>query len=114
MAEIAVQYEQPTVQTVSYKWETITAGDSGQSVTCDQYPYRTITVEGTFDGTTITIQGRNDEAGTWQTLQDNLGNNLSFTAAGIKLMGMVPRFVRPLSVGGTTVDIDVVMTGNKQ
>lgn len=115
MAEIAVQYEKLSTQAVSYKWETIGEGDSGQPVECVDYLYRTITVEGTFGGTTITIQGRNDASGTWATLKDSLGNDLSFTSATEpKLIGVIPRFIRPLSTSGSGTDVDVVMVAVKQ
>ena len=94
-------------------WETLTQTDTdGAGVRLMGNGDRTVQVLGTFDSATIAIQGSVDGSN-WVTLQDLEGNALTFTAAGIKGILESPPFIRPLLSGGTTSDIDVLLSVGK-
>jgi hypothetical protein len=70
-----------------------------------------VTVTGTFDSATITIQGSNDKT-TWQTLSEPDGTALTFTSAGVKVIAEATRYVRETSAGGgASTDVDVIVIG---
>ncbi len=65
---------------------------------------------GTWGGATILIQGSNEDSPTdWQTLRDAAGNNLSFTANGLRTILELPRWIRPSSSGGTGTAVSVII-----
>ncbi len=70
-----------------YKW-VLEANETGVKVDVPRHSDKTVHIFGTFGGT-VTIEGGCDPDGTsdFVTLEDNLGNSLSFTAADIKLIG---------------------------
>ncbi|KKL99846.1 hypothetical protein LCGC14_1810310 [marine sediment metagenome] len=83
------------------------------------YSDKTITIEGTFGGATITLQGSNSapSASQWHNLNDSRGqgNAIQLSAKAIRAVLENPKFMRPVigaTVSGVT-DIDVTIHANK-
>lgn len=89
---------------------TFTGLDTGAPVANISGADRSVQVEGTFGATPgILIEGSNDGAN-YETLNDHLGNALTFTAKGIKSIDQICRFVRPRVTGGDgTTSLTVTM-----
>lgn len=87
-------------------WEGLLNGDTGAALEMSGWADRSVQVIGTFDTSTLTVQGSNDGA-TWATLHDPQGSNLAFTSAGIKAVAEAVRYIRPSSAGGASTDLDV-------
>lgn len=70
-----------------FKW-VLEANETGDKVEVPRHSDKTVHIFGDFGGT-VTLEGGCDPDGTsdFVTLEDNLGNALSFTAASIKLVG---------------------------
>jgi len=62
--------------------------------------FKSFQVEGTFGSATVICQGSNDGTN-YETLHDLNGNAVSFTAAGLKSVEEVVRYVRPSASGGS-------------
>lgn len=91
-------------------WTPFTTNvDVGQPEAAPQYPFKTVQALGTFNGSTITIQGSNDGGTTWTTLTDAQGNPLAFTAAAIEKIQEDPQLIRPAVTAGTPTSVTVVM-----
>ncbi len=103
--------------TYSYTFGT-GASNVGAPIAISDYPDKTITIEGTFGGATITLQGSNSAptASKWHALSDvPADNTIIETTTGIFVILENPKFMRPIigpTVSGTT-DIDVIIHGNK-
>lgn len=91
-----------------WTWSTLTNGDTGHPVEWIQYADRCVSVIGTFGfGGTVVIQGSNDNTN-WFTLNNAQSAALSFTAAGLKQVVELPRYIRPsVTAGDGTTDLDV-------
>lgn len=101
------------------KWTPLTTTNAdGEKVGMADYQDRTIQVLGTFGtGGSVTIQGSNDDGTTWATLTDPLGNNLTFTAAGMKQITELPQYIRPnvtAGDGNTSLSVFLHMRGRDQ
>ena len=110
----------PTKTLITNKvvWTPLANGDSGSAVDLNDYRDRSIQVLGTFGtGGSVTLQGSNDGGTTWATLTDQSGNNLTFTAAGIKHIQQLTEFIRPTVTAGdgtTALTVYVFMRGREQ
>ena len=110
----------PTKTLITNKvvWTPLANGDSGSAVDLNDYRDRSIQVLGTFGtGGSVTLQGSNDGGTTWATLTDHGGNNLTFTAAGIKSVQQLTEFIRPTVTAGdgtTALTVYVFMRGREQ
>lgn len=80
--------------------------DTGAPADLGGFPDRSIQAEG-LSNSTLVLQGSND-GDTWYTLNDLLGNALSFSADALKSVLEFTKFVRPSISGGT--DAAVVVT----
>lgn len=98
-------------RTTNHQWTFDSDGD-GQSVEIAAYADRTVGVAFDAGSGTITIEGSFDGS-TWFTLTDAQGNALTFTADGIQLIAENPKLVRPSLGGSSTPDITVWITGRK-
>ncbi len=97
-------------------WEGLDGDDSGDPIELSWYSDRSVQIIGTFDTTTVLLEGSNDGA-TWATLTDPQGNALSKTAAALEAVAEATRYIRPrVSAGGASTDIDVYLfvTGGKR
>lgn len=90
------------------RWETIDGSDTGQVFDLQDYNDNTVTVTGTFDSNTLTMQGSNDGTN-WFTLTDNNGSSIAFAAAGGAYIAQAPRYIRPSLGSGASSDIDVIV-----
>lgn len=98
------------VDALLVKWEALVTGSlDGRSFAGNEYSDRTVQMIGTFDTSTVVLQGSNDGTN-WETLTDPQGNAISMTSAGMEAVLEFPRFVRPLmsSAGGSS-DVDVLL-----
>ncbi len=82
----------------SVTW-AMAVGDTAQPLQYAQWADRSIQVEGTFGGATVTFQGSNS-GNTYVSLTDPQGNTLSLTAAGIKQVMEVTAYIKPVVTGG--------------
>lgn len=92
-------------------WADLTNTDAdGAAVEWCQWADRCVQVTGTFGGATLTIQGSNDGTN-WATLNNAQGTAATFTAAGLKQIVELPRYVRPLLSGGSgsTLAVSLIM-----
>lgn len=100
-------------------WSPITAANAvGEAVELSAWQDRTVHLFGTWDTATIVIQGSNEATPTnWVTLRDPAGNNLSFTADGMKAILELPRWIRPSGSGGggsSSVSVIINARGDTQ
>lgn len=105
MAVIANQRVSVLGQSV-FKWETLTATDTGEPVSIQDGGVITVQVLGTFGGT-VTFEGTIDGV-TWFTLRDTAGNDVSFTAAGYSEISTAIVAIRPAAGSGVS-DVDAFM-----
>lgn len=90
---------------------TLAAGETGDAAPfMAAFPDRSVQVEGTFGGTTITFEGSNDGTN-WQTLTDEQGDALSFTVAGLRQILQCTVHVRPKSTGGAGASVVISLFG---
>lgn len=80
-------------------WPALAAGEAGEPFEIAQFSDRSIQIAGTFGGATVTFEGSNDGVG-YHTLSDPAGLPLSFSAAGLKAVAELTRWVRPKVAGG--------------
>lgn len=111
MAEIVPSYPKSLAgKSGNVLWETIDGSDTGEWIELSDFNDNTVTVSGTFDSNTLTIQGANkaDKSDAF-TLTDINGIPLTFVAAGGKLIAEAPTYVRPSLGAGASSDIDVAI-----
>lgn len=91
-------------------WETMVYPSTGEAVELPHFEDRSIQVQGTFgSGGTCVLRGSNDGTN-YHTLKDPQGNSISFTAAGIKQVQEITRYVYPeVTAGNGSTDLDVTM-----
>lgn len=92
---------------VQSKWTSLTNTNvDGSPISFCEWADRCVSVDGTFGGATVTVQGSNDGTN-WYTLNNAQGTAATFTAAGIKQIVELPKFMRPLLSGGSGADVTV-------
>lgn len=99
-------------------WAALVADDTGQPMAYSSSADKTVQVFGDMGGEVL-IEGSNDprvvsdpDNAVWFNLTSNLGNDLSFAAAGGALIAQAPRYVRPRAASGVT-DATVIIIANK-
>lgn len=95
------------VRTVS--WSGIVGADNCTPYEFSAYPDKSVQVLGPTFVSNVVIQGSNDGTN-WATLTDNLGNPLTFGAAGLKYITENTRYIRPSVAAGASVNT-VIITG---
>ena len=110
MATIAVVVDVTSFpNTIVQSWSALNATDTtGAAASYPQFNDKTVTVNGTFDTGTLTMQGSNDGTN-WFTLTDPAGNNVAFTAAGGKAIVENPLYIRPVLSGAGADSLNVVV-----
>lgn len=93
-------------------WAGLDGDDTGAPFDLSDYPDKTVHIKGTFDTTTVTMQGSNDAA-TYTALVDPQGNSIAKTAEAIETILENPQFIRPSVSGGAGSAITVIVTGKK-
>lgn len=105
-----VRVPTPRSRVQSVKWAMVHADTVGEAVELTHLQDRTVQLFGTWDSATVVIQGSNEATPTtWATLRDPAGNNLSFTADGLKAILELPRWIRPSKSGGAANDAVTVI-----
>lgn len=98
------------VRLLGAKWVMAHADTAGAAIELSAWQDRTVHLFGTWDSATVVIQGSNEAVPTdWETLRDPAGNNLSFTANGMKAILELPRWIRPSKSGGIASDAVTVI-----
>lgn len=89
-------------------WEAMGDDDTGLPVSVGERPDGSVQAVGTFGSATVTLQGTNDGTN-WVTMTDELGNNVTFAATGLKMF--LPRVwkIRAITTGGSGTDVDVFL-----
>lgn len=95
-------------------WSAMATGDTGSAVQSPGFSDRSVQVEGTFGGATVTIQGSNDGTN-YYTLTDTAGVALTFTSAGLRQMLQITRYVRPAVTAGagSALKVSLLIVGDK-
>lgn len=91
-------------------WAGLDADDTGSPYACvSHYPDKVVQITGTFDTTTVTMQGTLDTGAspTYFTLTDPQGNAISKTAAAGEQILENCYKIRPSVSGGASTDITV-------
>jgi hypothetical protein len=89
------------------KW-VLNDGDVGLPISLTDWADRSVQVDGTFGGGTVTVEGSNDGTN-WFTLRDPQGTSLSFTSAGLKQIMETTLFMRANLTSGTTVTVNITV-----
>ncbi len=90
-------------------WSGLTNGDTGRPIEFLEHADRTLTIIGTWDTTTVALEGSNDGT-TYGTVKDADGAALSWTAEDNVpyIVREITRYQRPTcTAGGGSTDIDV-------
>lgn len=98
-------------------WETLTGtNDNGKSVVIPKFSDKTVTITGTFNTTTVKLQGTNDPlsvadgSANWFDLTDPQGNAISKSSAAMEQVTENPLRIRPyISASAGSDDIDVIV-----
>lgn len=99
-------------QLVQCVWAALATGDDGQAVELPGYADRSVQVDGTFGGATVTIQVSNTGT-TWFSATDPQGNALAFTAGGLEQLQEIARYTRCLVTGGAGSALIVNILGRR-
>lgn len=101
MATVTATYTQVSGQGQVVAWTPLTTTNSdGSAAELPYFSDRSVQVTGTFStGGSVRLQGSNDGTN-WAALQDPGGTDINITAAGIKQIMPVTRYIRPLVTAG--------------
>jgi hypothetical protein len=93
-------------------WIEMGQSDTATAVQLGAWSDRSVQVAGDFSGAaSLAIHGSNDGTN-YILLQDTLGDDLTFTAAGLLSIGQATRYIKPvLSSGNGSTDLDIVIHG---
>jgi hypothetical protein len=90
-------------------WAGMVNGDVGAPVEMGDFGDRSIQVSGTFDTSTIVLEGSNNGSN-YLTLTDPQGNALSKTSEAIEQVQEVPRYTRPsVTAGGASTSLTMTL-----
>ena len=91
----------------SIRYATIAETDTDPApIELTEFADRSVQVDGTFNGGTLTVEGSNDGL-VYLPLSDPQGNALAFTSAKIEQVQEMTRFIRPRVTAGTGVSLNV-------
>ena len=111
MAVKAVTYVTDNKGVVQLFWDNLVNNDTGAPADVSDRPDRTVSVQGTFNGATMTLQGSMDGGTVYFTLHDNLGVAITLAAAGSVIVAENTKTIRPsITGGGGSTDLDVYLT----
>ena len=91
-------------------WDAMGDDTTGDNAQVGNYADKTVQFAGTWGGATAVLEGSMDGA-TWFTLTDYQGAAISVTANAMKAISENPRFIRPVTSGGSGTDVDVIIGG---
>jgi hypothetical protein len=90
------------------EWTPVTEADTCAPVEMPGFTVRSIQIDGTFGGATVTFQGSNNGT-TYATLSDPQGNAISKTSAAIEQVEEVTRYVKPVLAGGSSTSLKMTL-----
>jgi hypothetical protein len=92
----------------SFKWTDYSTADTAAAAKLQNQEglAGTVQVTGTFGGATIALQVSNDGTN-FVTLKDGIGEDISFTAAGMAEFSTAALYIKPTSSGGTSDNVTV-------
>lgn len=97
-----------------WTWSNIANADTATAIGDAEgivaFADKTVHVDGTFGGATVTLVGSNDGI-TFFGLSDPQGAAISFAVAGLVAVLENPRYIKPLLTGGAASSIDVMLVG---
>lgn len=110
MANINPVREDQQYDAVRLLWTPVTENDApvSKSVVGQKGINGSIQVNGTFGGMTMALHGSNNDIN-YFVLKDLQGNDLSFTAAGLKDFTTACAFLKPVRTGGTSASLTVTV-----
>lgn len=95
------------------QWTPLTNSNTdGSPVVATEWADRCVSIDGTFGGATVVIQGSNDGSN-WYTLNNAQGTAISGTAGLLKQIVEVPYYIRPLLSGGAGSSVTVTMIARR-
>lgn len=113
MAEISPQTRKVNDDAVSVQWKNIAAGDTCvEYVGFSDYSDRSVQIEGSFGGATISIEGSNDGAN-YQVLNDPFGTLLTASSPKLRQVLEYVWKMRPAISGGAGVDVTVTIIAKR-
>lgn len=89
-------------------WTGIAEGDTCAAARLSQFADRTVQIEGTFGGATITIEGSLDTVN-FHVLTDPQGNAISAGSAKLEAISELTYDVKPVITDGSGSDITVTL-----
>lgn len=90
-------------------WVAMGNADTGTAVAMSGASDRSVQIEGTYGGATVSFQGSNDGTN-YQILTDPQGNALTWTSSNrLEQISELTRFVRPITSGGTGTSLTVTL-----
>lgn len=89
-------------------WPDLHEGDTATPVRLAQFADRTVQIEGTFGGATVTFEGSVDESN-FHVLTDPQGNPISATVGRLEAVTENTTVVKPVISGGSGTTITVTM-----
>lgn len=90
-------------------WTAMGNADTGATITMSGASDRSVQMEGTYGGATISFQGSNDGTN-FQILTDPQGNALTWTSANrLEQVSELTRYVRPITSGGAGTNLTVTL-----
>ncbi len=113
MATVAYASNHPGFTSIGingFVWTPLTSANlDGAPLQITRRTDRSVQVQGTFDGCTVTIQGSLDGTN-WHTLNDLQSTALTFTSARLEGVSEVCTYIRPLvSAAGASTSISVYL-----
>jgi|GEM_PF-2217030 hypothetical protein len=92
------------------RWPDMANGDVGEKIILTRFNDRTVSIDGTFSGATVNIQGSNDDVN-WYSMYDVFGNAIAATTGKLITLTEVPLYIRPSVSAGAGASITVVVCG---
>lgn len=86
----------------------LTNGDTATPLVMPYSTDRSVQVEGTFAGSSVTIEGSNDGT-TYRTLRDPFNVTLVLSAADVRQVLEVSRFIRPALTGAGPLTVSLLL-----
>jgi len=89
-------------------WANVTEADVCAPVAFGGAPDRSVQVVGTFGGATIGVHGSNDGTN-FSALTDPQGNDIEITAAKIEAVSELTRYIKPVTSGGSSSSVTIIV-----
>lgn len=97
---------QPGLKRVQW---VFSGADTGVAVQADEWPDKTVSVVGTWNGATVVIEQSEDNV-TFLTSVDPQGNNISKTADAMETILDNTKYIRPRVSAGTPTSLTITIT----